>query len=617
VSIVVAEYIPFGANNIVQVNNNLGAGDRVQGGFFTALVDNDSSGTKFVIDPGLTSINILDYSNTRHVNFEADIHFPEDPGIIQVETFGVSMNADGTIFYGMQVEAVMDRIKDNISLDMLSRLLVDVSLDSSTIVDSVLSSYQRKLLNLIYAGDAASRDKVNLIIANEVTPHLTAEEYMDKGDYENELKQVIGDTRAAFDISEHDTLIFGGTGLLIAGPNARVHEPLLCSYLQFTGMDMFVRNFFSRMFMVNDQMRELRSIVNNYLLDPLSMNKIHDKLQVLSDDVRMMGEILGYLVESLEACEIPPQPGDSAGRALYARLQIADLAAQLSMRVLDLKKLVDGTRLELAHLRHLGKVIFDSKQLKIHEAALTTARNVASQGETQERTASSLKMIMLILSGLLAFEVLDRLTGDWTVMDSEWFKDFALPMVKRNPLIWFLINMGFWALMAFVSYKVFQLAVFGSQGVITLRIRIMQRVIMDRFHAFIASKNMSLEERIYDDRVSLVRVSWEESIEDKKRYGGTLPKVTVEYDRITCYIHTITIEYNRRLAVKGSVLTGNELRSKIADEMAEAGVFVDKSYSFRDDSIDVQPDVFNKEQKNVRNRMVAKFNKKDKATPAT
>jgi WD repeat-containing protein 35 len=29
-----------------------------------------------------------------------------------------------------------------------------------------------------------------LIVANEITPHLTAEEYMDKGDNENELKQV-------------------------------------------------------------------------------------------------------------------------------------------------------------------------------------------------------------------------------------------------------------------------------------------------------------------------------------------------------------------------------------------------------------------------------------------
>ena len=54
---------------------------------------------------------------------------------------------------------------------------------------------------------------------------------MDKGEYENELKQVIGDTKAAYDISEHDTLIFGAYGLLVAGPNSRHHEPLLCAYL--------------------------------------------------------------------------------------------------------------------------------------------------------------------------------------------------------------------------------------------------------------------------------------------------------------------------------------------------------------------------------------------------
>merc|ERR1719305_1837984 len=68
---------------------------------------------------------------------------------------------------------------------------------------------------------------------HEINPHLTAEEYMDKGEYENELKQVLGDTRAAFDISEHDTLVFGAHGILVAGPNSRHHEPLLCTYLQF------------------------------------------------------------------------------------------------------------------------------------------------------------------------------------------------------------------------------------------------------------------------------------------------------------------------------------------------------------------------------------------------
>ena len=73
VSIVVAEWIPFGANQIVAMNANLGSQERVQGGFFTALVDDDASGTKFVVDPGLTAINVLDYSSAKHINFEVRI----------------------------------------------------------------------------------------------------------------------------------------------------------------------------------------------------------------------------------------------------------------------------------------------------------------------------------------------------------------------------------------------------------------------------------------------------------------------------------------------------------------------------------------------------------------
>ena len=71
VSIIVAEFIPFGANQLVQMNQNLGSTERVQGGFFTALIDSESSGTKFEVQPGLTSISILDYTLTKHVNFRS------------------------------------------------------------------------------------------------------------------------------------------------------------------------------------------------------------------------------------------------------------------------------------------------------------------------------------------------------------------------------------------------------------------------------------------------------------------------------------------------------------------------------------------------------------------
>jgi hypothetical protein len=338
VSIIVAEYIPFGANQIVQLNNNVGSTERVQGGFISPAVDADAAGTIVEMSPELTSVDILDYTLTNHINFEAEITFnSSDENIVQVETFGVSLNAEGTCFYGLQVEAVMDRIKDNISLDHLSRLLVNVQQDSSAVVDAIISQYQRELMQLVFLGDSQNRNKVNLIIANEITPHLTAEEYMDKGEYENELKQVIGDTKAAYDISEHDTLIFGAYGLLLAGPNSRHHEPLLCAYLQFITIDIFLQNYFARIWILNDDMITTNKIIEAGDRDPRALNRIRYRICKLAKDLIMLEETLGYMLEALEIIEVPPEPPEQAGRSLYERLEIASMRNQLVRRAMDLK----------------------------------------------------------------------------------------------------------------------------------------------------------------------------------------------------------------------------------------------------------------------------------------
>jgi hypothetical protein len=581
VSVIEAEFIPCGANQIVQMNVNLGSTDRVQGGFFTALIDEDESGTKFEVEPGLTSVDILDYTLTKHLNFEADIRLPEEEGIVQVETFGVSLNADGTVFYGMQLEAVMDRIKDNISLDHLSRLLVDVAHDSSTIVDSVISAYQRRLLSLVFNGDISQRDKVNLIIANEITPHLTAEEYLDKGEYENELKQVIGDTRAAFDVSEHDTLIFGANGLLIAGPNSRHHEPLLCSFLQFTAMDLFVRNFWNRLFLTKDMMARVRLMLNAFYEDPDSLFKIRKEMQILEDDIRMMGEILGYLTESIESAEIPPEPADSAGRSLYERLQIADIAGQLAVRVHDLRKNVSSCEAELGFLNSLSAIVAENHSHRFQDLLELNTRTLVRMNETHARVSSLLQIIGLMLAGVIAFAVLDRITGQWSVMDTPWMQDFADPMIMKSPVMWFFFNMAFWAASTYGLFRLLLFWDFQYKGKLSMRIRVMQKYRPDRFNLYLESKPTGTEVRDAQRANTTVQISWQEP--DFKAFGGAPPSVTIEYDAETEFIHFVEIAYNRREAKKDLQLESNEIRNRIAIDMTEAGVFEDPEYSFKEE----------------------------------
>ncbi|KAL4133568.1 hypothetical protein PRIC2_003885 [Phytophthora ramorum] len=573
VSLIVAEYIPFGSNQVVQLNCNLGSTERVQGGFFTAIVDDNASGTQISVDPGLTSINILDYTMTNHVNFEADIHFPEAPGVVQVETFGCSLTAAGSCLYGMQVEAIMDRIKDNISLDHLSRLLVDVHMDSSKIVDSVLSAYQRSLLGLIFSNQAASRNKINLIIANEITPHLTAEEYMDKGEYENELKQVIGDTRAAFDISEHDTLVFGAHGLLIAGPNSRHHEPLLCSFLQYESMNLFTQNFFARMFIIVDDMTQVRKLIETAEKDPNRLREIRNRLAVLSKEVIIMEETLSYLKESLDEAIVPTEPPEQAGRSLYERLQLGILSNQLKRRVKDLHKNMGGARHELAVLNEMANIVSSEKDFQQNEAIRIHTRTLCELQEVNERSASTLLIMKMMLSGLLAFNILDRITGDWTVTDTDWIKSFVEVMLYNNPGLWFFFSLFAWVVVGGGMFYLLRYLSFKSQGVVSIKVERKAPIQLKNLTIYLRNKVIDNETHHYEGGIRVAKVLWKE--QDKKEWGGTVPSIELEYDEENAFMLRLAISYKKRQAAKALAFNADELYTRLMQELDKARIFVD------------------------------------------
>jgi len=571
VSIIVAEYIPFGANQIVQLNNNVGSTERVQGGFISPDVDDNSGGTSMTDDHDLTSVDILDYTLTHHINFEAEIRFQEESGVVQVETFGVSLNAEGTCFYGMQVEAVMDRIKDNISLDHLARLLVDVQQDSSAIVDSIISEYQRELMQLIFLGDASNRNKVNLIIANEITPHLTAEEYMDKGEYENELKQVIGDTKAAYDISEHDTLIFGAYGLLVCGPNSRHHEPLLCAYLQFITIDIFVQNYFARMWILSADMETTNKVIEVSESDPTSLARIRYRICKLARDIIQLDEILGYLLEALEIIEIPPEPPEQAGRSLYERLEISGMRSQLVRRTTDLKKNIAGSQRYLDVLRERAHVVSEGKMFELNENLETNSKKLCQLQEYNSNAAHSLQILQVMFAGMLAFDWLDRITGTWTVMNTSWMASFAGSLFEKNMLVWFAISHIMWVLFAWIILKCFNLLNWRSQGVITIKQRMNRRIFVEKLRDLLKTKARSYEERKYDLEKDIVKLTYEEK--DHRDWGNSRPRVVIEYDERNQYLLDVTLFYNKRIASKNLAFNATELRDKLLGEFETLGIY--------------------------------------------
>ena len=571
VSLIVAEFVPFGSNQIVQLNNTIGSNERVQGGYISSKIDERSCETTVEMTADLTSVDILDYTLTNHINFEAEIRFPEDPGIVQVETFGISLNAEGTCFYGMQIEAVMDRIKDKISLDHLARILVDVQQDSTKIVDSVVSQRQRDLLDLMFTGDAVNRNKINLIIANEMNPHLTAEEYMDKGEFENELKQIIGDTKAAYDISEKDTLIFGAHGLLVCGPHARLHEPLLCAYMQFVTLDIFLQNYFSRMWILKEDMETTDKVIDSIPCNPNSLNCARERIFALSKETISLEEILGYVLEALEIMEIPPEPQEQSGRSLYHRLEIMSMRSQLIRRSNDLKKLVEGSKKYLALLQERLSTTTDNRLAQVSDRLAESTKSLETINAQNRETAHSVCIFRILFSGIIAFDILDRVTGDWTVMDTQWMMGFVDTIVKGNMLVWFFVSIVIWGITAFSIEKITNVMNWRSCGMSFVKIQVDRRIRLDKVRLLLERKLKTVEERNYESNNDIVRISYKE--EDPDLWGGTAPTICLEYDEKNNFLFQITIQYNRRSARKDSVLTVQQLKDKVMEELEHQCIF--------------------------------------------
>ncbi|KAH7468595.1 uncharacterized protein KRP23_10975 [Phytophthora ramorum] len=510
----VGEWIPFGSNQIVALNERLGSMDRCQGGLFTSLIDDRPTDTQFEVPPGLTEVRILDYDPVRYINFEAEINFPEDDGIVQVENFGIHLNVDGTIFYGIKVDAILDKRADRISVDLLSRLLVDIHQDSSEIMDDLLSSYQTSLLDMVFLGDIANRGKFNMIMADQIDPFMPGLEYMDRGDFENELKQVLGDIHCAYDIGEDSVLIVGRDGMLIAGSASKRFEKIFISYFSLLCREMFLRSFFTRIFVLEELLKHIRELIFRAKEDPHHLVSIRGKLNQATNDLILFTDTLGYLLESLEFVKIPQKSANATEEeeSIFSYLDLKKQHRDILLRARDLEKLVHGAKYEVVNLRQMAEVLNTSELEDIFKTVEGNTKVLADSSLAVEQCGSSLELVQVLLAGSFAFTLLDRIPGGTLNAEMpEWVETaFAKPIIDV-PLLFFVLNMLWMAgcVYALIRYKRKKSheVEFGRR---TLRIKVNKAIDVDKFELFLGTRVLDKQESVSQLASEVRRVVWKD-----------------------------------------------------------------------------------------------------------
>ena len=449
----------------------------------------------------------------------------------------------------------------------MARLLVDVHQDSSRITDSIVSAYQLGLLDLVFVGDRGNRDKINIITCEDIVPKLPAEKYMDRGENENELKQVLGETRFAYDISEEDVIIFGNHGILLAGLNAKMHEPTLLSYLSLTGKDIFVQNFFSRCFITLDSLRNIRKMILESQKDPNALENVRSLLAQESRDIIMLEETCMYVKESLDNMKIPAIPQDPAGKKLFECLDISRVRHELQRRVTDLAKNTKSASHEIDILRQMSLGMKEDRMFRLQETLNTNTKAVSDVVQANQEAAISLTMMQIILVGSLAFQILDRLTGEWTVVNRDWANAFIEPMLAQ-PYAWFVINILAWLGLGYFVLRMVARKGADKSQVVDVQIRLNEELNVDLLDIYIDTKNVIQEDVVYAPTGATTKTTFLEDANKKSSWGGTCPKVTLEFDDEHGYMLSVYVHYSKS---EGS-LRSKEIRERILSELMEQRV---------------------------------------------
>eukprot|EP01135_Chromosphaera_perkinsii_P006580 Nk52_evm5s553 gene=Nk52_evmTU5s553 len=569
VKVLLGDWIPFGANQIAVLNDKLGAYERIKGGLFTARVDDYPGTTRFSCDTGLTKVDIIESQSCKHLTFQADINYPEDDNIIQIEHFGVHAKHNGSLLFGLKIESVMDRKKQNISVDHMARVVIDVCSDSSCIIDSLLSTYQRSLLDTVFLKNSLNRGKFTIIYADSITPNLPIDQYMDKEAYENELKQILGDLQTVKYLDNNDSKLFLGTqGLLIVSKETSEYDAVLTEFLSIMSKSIFIGAFFTRLFTLQENLDAIHVLIDNYEEDPNSILTIRSKIGRTSRDVIIMSEVLSYLEESL--AEEPDDSGLSDRVMAFAEaLQTASRIKEIKQRILDMKKNIRGCENVLNYLRDGCNVICETRSFHIQEGTQANTKNLEDVFRSNERASNSLELMQVILAGTLAFEILDRVTGEWSVVEQPWAQDWIVTPLMHKPGVWFLLNMILWAFIGMALIQFMKYLAQLSQGVLSVRLKANMPISVDALNEYLQSKPVSEESYELDGSFSIKKVAWEEECSSKNDiWGGACPKIEITIDEkhgflLTCFI---TIDKS------ATSLRKKDIESIFFKEMKEYGV---------------------------------------------
>lgn len=549
--IVIGEHVPFGINQIVNLNEKLGSVQRIKGSLLTNVIDEEPTTTTFQSDSNYSTVWVEKFDLTRYVKFSAQVRFPEDNEIEQDEEFGVLVHEDGTIIYGGDLMSVQnkDTVHNPVSVDILTRVLGDLIEDSSLLIETILSNFQNQILEIMYNRHEKERNKFSVIFAEEyILPKkggkMPAKDFQDGEDYENELNQVFKEFLKAMDLPDGGSIFLGSEGLILVSWNHTRYQKLIGNFLTVAGLDLFLNNFFNKIWVLFDTCEHIRSTILGLVeMNAKLISMIQGKLSDVFSDIVILNSIIPYLKNSIIsiAARLKEEESDEVLRSVTEFLNVKESFANLEKRSSDIDNLMHALQREVTGVQEIFNSLSERQMRKLTEMTQESIRSLENIAKTSDRQSVTLDIIELILAGSVAFDLIGTLFAEAgpaliVLMGlSGIFPTVEIQTMVGNMII-FIIGGALWVLVAYVLFKFLKFLENKMSKFLRVNMKINGTCNIQSLRKYLSERDIDIMETKEDVSTSTRILEWEED------WGPNTVSFKMQYDEKNNFLENVICE---------------------------------------------------------------------------
>jgi len=313
-----------------------------------------------------------------------------------------------------------------------------------------------------------------------------------------------------------------------------------------------VRYFYARVFLMDETLRKIRHLIDHVEEDPNTVATARLLMGQVSRAVILLDECLLYVEESLAHCAFASPGEDPALIRLAAILNAGVLFESMKRRVADMRKNVKGASVELMSIQKMTSVIAETQQTKIHAVLQQSQHQVADLQRTVELSMAHVELLKILLSGVFAMELLDRILGlHYNITDEggrSLLPAFMEPLraVIVIPGVLFALFLLFWFVLNKVWYERAHARMTKNTSVhlnLTLKYNFNVPVDIRQLKDMLQYKYVEMESLEREDGNLVKKVIYAET--DMLKWRGQPPRIELQYDQQTSFLLRASFFLNR------------------------------------------------------------------------